>query len=93
MLQELDLAGNSLDGPIPAELGGLKALAGLRLGSNSLSGSIPAELGSLDSLTFLSLFSNSLTGSLPNAVVQDGLQLNVQYNSLSGPLPPTWGGS
>jgi Leucine-rich repeat (LRR) protein len=38
VLAELDLSGNRLSGPIPAELGQLGALKTLRLQNNQLSG-------------------------------------------------------
>ena len=61
----LSLAGQSLNGTIPAEIGRLFALTTLNLSSNALTGDIPAELGWLDHLTELRLSGNSLTGCVP----------------------------
>ena len=48
-LQDLDLEGNSLHGPIPASLGRLNSsLLQLGLGNNRLSGPVPAELCALE---------------------------------------------
>ena len=57
---------NFLSGPIPADLGKLSSLVGLRLSRNFLSGSIPAELGGLTGLDELSLSFNSLSGPIPH---------------------------
>ena len=89
----LNLFGNSLTGPIPAELGNLASLQYLRLSGNDLTGPIPPELGKLASLKWLSLSSNNLTGSIPaelgNLASLDTLHL--AWNSLTGPIPPELG--
>ena len=59
------LGGNSLSGPIPAELGGVADLEALDLSGNRLSGPIPPELGGLASLRSLDLGSNELSGPIP----------------------------
>ena len=51
----LYLIKNNLNGPIPAELGGLAALTELWLDTNQLTGPIPPELGGLANLTRLVL--------------------------------------
>lgn len=44
---------NSLEGPIPKELGGLKSLVTLDLYHNNLTGNIPSSLSSLTNLKLL----------------------------------------
>ena len=60
----LDLAYNSLDGKIPAELGQLANLVELNLSYNELTGIIPVELSSLTDLVELRLSGNRLTGEI-----------------------------
>jgi hypothetical protein len=61
----LDLAGSSLSGPLPIELGLLSQLTSLDLHANKMTGSIPVELGRLTNLSKLNLQDNKLTGSIP----------------------------
>ena len=61
----LDLRFNTLSGSIPAALGNLSQLEGLRLDGNALSGTIPGELGNLSQLQTLHLFGNRLSGCIP----------------------------
>nr|XP_034600021.1 receptor kinase-like protein Xa21 [Setaria viridis] len=93
-LTGLYLSSNNLAGAIPASLGNLKALTGLYLSSNNLAGAIPASLGNLKALTDLYLGQNMLQGSILSAVFNiSSLQyLNVQFNNLTGTLPPNAGG-
>ena len=90
----LDLGTNSLNGPIPAALGGLTNLTDLRLNGNGLSGSLPVALGGLTNLEALNLGSNSLTGSIPTAFVNLGnlTYLQLYSNSLTGSIPAALGG-
>ena len=90
---ELDLSGNQLTGPIPAELGNLINLEYLVLGSNELTGPIPAELGDLTNLSSLHLGFNELTGPIPAEL---GDLINLEYlvlgsNELTGPIPAELG--
>lgn len=62
-ITEIQVGGNLLTGPIPAELGNL-ALEELGLGSNMFTGEIPAELGNL-TLEELDLGFNLFTGEIP----------------------------
>ena len=89
----LELAANSLTGPIPPELGNLANLTVLELGVNSLTGPIPPELGNLANLTLLGLTANSLTGPIPPEL---GNFANLRYlylpgNELTGPIPAELG--
>ena len=85
----IDLAGASLAGSIPAELGDLSGLRTLLLHSNSLTGSIPAELGNLSNLTSLELSNNALTGSIPAGLgdLSSLTLLSLNNNALTGSIP------
>ena len=85
----LDLASQSLNGTIPADIGRLFELTSLNLSTNSLTGDIPAELGWLDDLTELRLSGNRLTGCVPlnlrSVTTNDLSSLNLPY---CAPPPP-----
>lgn len=89
----LALGGNSLAGPIPAELGKLDRLRTLDFAHNGLEGPIPPELGSLRNLEHADLSSNGLTGSVPAELGKLGnlRTLRLYDNRLSGPIPPELG--
>lgn len=54
----------SLPGTIPSEIGGLKALASLRLASNNaICGTMPSDVGSLSGPRDLFRNSNAMSGS------------------------------
>lgn len=62
---ELQLHGQNLSGPIPAEVGQLTALQQLVLSNNQLTGPIPSQLAQLSSLILLCLSKNQLHESIP----------------------------
>ena len=80
----LALAGQSLDGSIPVELGNLFELTSLDLSSNSLTGEIPHELGWLFNLDTLKLSGNSLTGCIPDEL-RALRPSNVSYDDSNRP--------
>ena len=92
-LTDLQLDRNNLTGELPAELGSLVHLQGLRLFGNSLSGEIPPELGNLEQLVYLGLHRNSLSGSIPPELGDLGQlrELSLVSNSLSGEIPSELG--
>ena len=102
-LEFLDLGWNTLEGPIPPELGQLGNLEVLNVCGNTrrdgtmivggLTGSIPAELGNLMSLKGLALNINELTGSIPSELgnLQDLELLWLFGNALTGPIPSELG--
>ena len=68
-LEELNLGGNRLTGPIPPEIGGLRSLKRLGMAQNELTGGLPPELGLLTNLTALWLYNNRLTGPIPPEIL------------------------
>ena len=86
------LEDNNLEGPIPAELGGLSDLSFLSLSDNKLIGAIPPELGQLNNLGTLLLYANNLSGAIPDELGRTKLwQLNFSDNpALTGSLPQTF---
>lgn len=91
-VNNLDLSGNSLTGPIPPELcDWIPYLVTLDLSGNSLSGPIPPELSNCKFLNTLDLSSNSLSGEIPPSLSRlDRLKhLDLSHNSLTGEIPAT----
>ena len=86
----LDLRRMNLDGRIPPVLGGLDALASLRLDGNRLAGAVPAELGSLSRLAELGLAGNMLSGAVPPELGQlrELSVLRLAGNDFAGCPPP-----
>ena len=78
-----------LNGKIPAQLGNLANLEGLRLSFFSLAGAIPAELGNLANLRGLDLSDNLLTGEVPSELgnLSNLTALDLSYNELTGCVP------
>ena len=92
-VQELQVEGRGLWGPLPPALGQLTQLRVLDMRGNRLGGEIPAALGELRALEHLSLSHNLLHGPIPAALGQltnlRGLVLHV--NQLSGEIPVALG--
>ncbi|KAH7675841.1 Non-specific serine/threonine protein kinase protein [Dioscorea alata] len=87
LLAKMSLRGNHLGGEIPDAFEPLTSLVNLDLSYNNLSGPLPLSMGSLSSLTTLHIQNNRLTDFLD--VLQDLplLDLNVENNLFSGPVP------
>ena len=91
---------NKLSGPIPPEWGGLADLQYLNLYANELTGVIPGSLARLTKMRILSLGAsgggNRLEGRIPTDLVgamPNLLNLTLNSNRLTGPLPEGLGGA
>ncbi|KAE8795590.1 receptor protein kinase TMK1-like [Hordeum vulgare] len=90
-LQQLNLAFNSLSGPVPPSLAGALSLDVLWLngqkGTSRLNGSI-SFVANMTMLTQLWLHSNDFTGPLPDFSGLSSLSdLNLRDNQFTGPVP------
>ncbi len=92
-VERLELRDNDLRGPIPPEIGKLRALTLLDLSGNDLDGSIPSEIGNLSALTWLDLGDNDLSGPIPSEIGNLATLeiLILEDNELSGSIPPEIG--
>jgi Leucine-rich repeat (LRR) protein len=88
-LEELNLAGNSLTGPIPTVLDELPQLKVLNLAGNGFVGDMLADWGTLCTLTQLDISDNHLTGSLPENLKNCHAltALKLSNNKLTGGIP------
>ncbi|XP_047308197.1 probable inactive receptor kinase At1g27190 [Impatiens glandulifera] len=89
-LQNLDLSGNDLSGPIPSRIcNWLPYLTTLDLSSNTFSSSIPPEIANCRFVNNLILGNNRLTGRIPYGLGQlDRIRkFSVVNNKLSGSIP------
>ncbi|MEM9835714.1 MAG: PKD domain-containing protein [Bacteroidota bacterium] len=58
----INLSGNNLSGPLPAELGTLTSLTSLDLSNNALTGTLPPNFADLSGLTQFNVSNNALSG-------------------------------
>ncbi|KAJ6813186.1 putative LRR receptor-like serine/threonine-protein kinase isoform X1 [Iris pallida] len=88
-LRWLTMAGNSIEGSIPPEIGNLVSLTMLHLGINFLSGRVPASIGLLKNLQALDLHSNNFSGEIPSTMgnLSQLIGLYLDFNSFSGSIP------
>ena len=91
-LEELNLWGNQLGGPIP-NLSGMTSLNLLKLQHNNLTGTIPSSFGNMTSLGGLYLHNNNLSGTIPPQLGRlTGLvRLWLDRNDLTGTIPSELG--
>nr|AMN14933.1 Cf-like protein [Solanum lycopersicum] len=86
-LELLDFSSNSLTGPIPSNVSGLRNLQFLLLSSNHLNGTIPSWIFSLPSLTELKLSDNTLSGKIQEFKSKTLYIVSLEQNKLEGPIP------
>ncbi|CAI5523996.1 unnamed protein product [Closterium sp. Naga37s-1] len=86
----LGLAGNLLEGPVPAAIGNLTSARTIDVSGNRLSGSLPPTLSQLQVLRSLSVSGNNLSSHLPAELSALSLltSLDVSRNDFNGPIPP-----
>nr|GEU62057.1 MDIS1-interacting receptor like kinase 2-like [Tanacetum cinerariifolium] len=94
-VETLDLALNTLYGPIPSNLGNMSELRVIDLSFNNFSGVIPPEIGTLRSIGGLYLSSNSLEGQIPDSIEIQKLSsltlCDLSSNNLTGVIPSSIG--
>eukprot|EP00256_Glycine_max_P031991 XP_006576501.1 receptor protein kinase-like protein ZAR1 [Glycine max] len=85
----ISLAGKSLSGYLPSELGTLRFLRRLNLHDNAFSGVLPAQLSNATALHSLFLHGNNLSGAIPSSLCTlPRLQnLDLSENAFSGHIP------
>ncbi|XP_010040522.2 probable LRR receptor-like serine/threonine-protein kinase At3g47570 [Eucalyptus grandis] len=83
------VAGNSLTGPLPLEVGNMSQIVEVELFDNSLTGEIPSTLSQCLMLVNLDMAGNFFEGSIPPSLrTLIGLvYLNLSRNRLSGQIP------
>ena len=89
-LEKILLAGNFLEGMVPAELGGCKNLRTIDFSFNNLNGPIPSEVWSLPNLSDLIMWANNLTGEIHEGICTNGGNLEtliLNNNFISGSIP------
>jgi Leucine-rich repeat (LRR) protein len=89
----LNLDLNSIEGPIPADIGDLINMTLMNLSSNMLNGTIPTSLCRLSLLQQLVLSNNALTGEIPACIGNATHlgELDLSGNALSGSIPSSMG--
>ncbi|KAG0501849.1 hypothetical protein HPP92_001921 [Vanilla planifolia] len=89
-LKSVYLSNNSFSGPIPDSLfSSMNHLKKLWLDGNAFSGPIPSSLSNSSTLIELHLEGNDFTGPIPPVPHLSLRSINVSYNKLLGPIPPT----
>lgn len=90
-LYNIQLADNSLTGPIPSDIDACEKLISLNLHGNFLSGEIPWQITSPPSVAEIDLSGNLLSGHIPSNFTNCNTleSFNVSTNRLTGPIPST----
>jgi Leucine-rich repeat (LRR) protein len=97
-LERLQLFGNGLSGSLPTELGKLVKAIQVDLSENAFTGSLPTELEKLTSLKSLYLHQTSSDANIVGpllafAASTELTSLRLEYNQLTGTLPPNFLGN
>lgn len=88
-LYQIEMEGNTLNGPIPWDIGNCEKLISLNIRNNMLTGIIPWEISSLPSINVVDLSHNFLSGSIPSNFDKCRTleTFNVSFNLLTGAIP------
>ncbi|RCV22602.1 hypothetical protein SETIT_4G233400v2 [Setaria italica] len=92
-IQELNLAGNFINGTIPTGIGRFVSLVTLELHDNKLTGLVPLEISMLTKLTVMNLGSNNLHGVITEehfAGLRNLRMIGLSYNQLEIAVGPEW---
>ncbi|KAI3742984.1 hypothetical protein L1987_60685 [Smallanthus sonchifolius] len=87
-LTDLSLNNNQLSGVLPDSFQQLMALTNLDLSANNLSDPLPLSMANLSSISTLHLQDNYLTGVLDMLQDLPLIDLDIENNLFSGPIPP-----
>lgn len=88
----ISLAGLSLAGSLPSEIGHFSKLTSFDMKGNRLTKKIPSSIGMLSSITSLSLAGNAITGTVPDVLTKmtSLVSLDLSSNRFNGdPFPAT----
>ena len=89
LVQQLRLAGNGLEGPLPPEIGSLQALETLDLADNELTGGFAATIASIDPLDTIRVSDNAdMEGLLPFRMIDLENLRALQYADTDLCAPP-----
>ncbi|KAJ3244101.1 hypothetical protein HDU77_010068 [Chytriomyces hyalinus] len=91
-LRIINMADNTLTGPLPTEWGTLSLLTQLHLQDNQFTGTIPSQYGRLLNMFDFELSNNKLSGSIPSELLAlpSDAYLILDGNQFSGSLAPEW---
>jgi len=89
IIEEIDLSGNNITGPLPYEIGSLSNLKSLNIASNALRGTIPERLFDvMTELKELRAYDNTMSGTLPTVWnTSDLIELDLAGNLWTGVIP------
>jgi hypothetical protein len=91
-LEFFDISNANFEGSIPESIFAISTLRIAYLSNNSLTGTIPSGFSNAPKLRDLFLDGNGLTGTVPpisDGQLQQLTEFLVQFNSLSGSMPPS----
>ncbi|TPX66896.1 hypothetical protein CcCBS67573_g07684 [Chytriomyces confervae] len=91
-LRIINMADNTLTGPLPTEWGTLSLLTQLHLQDNQFTGTIPSQYGRLLNMFDFELSNNKLSGPIPSELLAlpSDAYLILDGNQFSGSLTPEW---
>jgi Leucine-rich repeat (LRR) protein len=92
-IQQLNLAGNFINGTLPTVMSRFINLVTLQLQNNKITGLVPLEVSMLTNLTVMELSSNDLHGAITEehfAGLHNLRTIDLSYNQLEIAVGPEW---